>query len=1078
MAFVFIWTLLVPNISISAETRVVSFGFRGAEVREEEGKRVAEVYLDDSAKEDLKVVKLYTKVMKYSYASGPEYVQEPTWNLQLNEESKIIGYLEEKDITSFGEYVIDKVEIIKEDNSKNILFNSMFYSELGENDKENAVLENFEFSIGWESSPLSLDEGNFEKKLVILGEEQTLTFKINSSSEIVQAKQVYVTFNRSDSNEESNPIVILASKNEEDIYQAKESITGSLNTGDWTVEKIDITDNFERNISITPYLGSFKVVSENTDITPPKLVSIELTGDTYDFKSEEEKPKFIIEATDDLAGVRDSINIELVDKEDKNNTISIWSYKEWNGERFIADIYEGYIKANGVYEIKYVSLTDNASNNIIYINPKYKESYHNDGYVERDFSNLELTIVNFEESTKANISVEELVNNKNEVANGNEIDFSATIKSDKLANYAYITFTNDNNKTIYISSNNYHSEEAEDGCYLFEFKPNNDQFKYLASGNYRVEYMGIQYYYGNNSSEEEYFYDERSEYIGEDYKTYNFKELDFTCKNENEDIIPPSITNISVDKGIITPGEAVEITIEVEDDNSGFIYNEYDSRNMYVYYKNISDGIALYYDRESSSFKGTIEIPNYSSTGVYNISSISLYDVADNSQYYSWWNNEDKVLLSQGTILVKSDLNEQLPPTITCNAKDGQYYKAPFTPLVTSDHGDIARLLNGKQYDSSPIEKAGNYTLFITATGLDGSVTTAKVYFTVTLEINNDTTVDDIIDYIQSSEDKNVVIEVNSDDKTIKEDIFEAIKGTNKIVSFAQKNEEGKEEVVWTFEGEDITGSYRDIKLSVTNNADEENKDAIYDIDEEAYVIHFDHHRELPGKASVKVYVGLDNKLTGKDLTFYYFNSETGKPEKVQGPLGIDKDGYVTVEITHCSDYFLSVDDSLDPNDKLPVISVEQSEVELKVGEKLKLNVKVDLTTVDVTYVSLNESIVTVSNEGEIEAVGAGETEVKIEAGKATAFVKIKVNNDEPIIPEESNPEDSQPETPNPEQPKSEYPQPEIPKQEESKSEVSQQENDKLPQTGGASTVATLTIGLLLLGGGVYTRRKNNKSIS
>ena len=131
--------------------------------------------------------------------------------------------------------------------------------------------------------------------------------------------------------------------------------------------------------------------------------------------------------------------------------------------------------------------------------------------------------------------------------------------------------------------------------------------------------------------------------------------------------------------------------------------------------------------------------------------------------------------------------------------------------------------------------------------------------------------------------------------------------------------------------------------------------------------------------------------------------------------MGIDKDGYVTVEITHCSDYFLSVDDSLDPNDKLPVISVEQSEVELKVGEKLKLNVKVDLTTVDVTYVSLNESIVTVSNEGEIEAVGAGETEVKIEAGKATDFVKIKVNNDEPIIPEESNPEDSQPETPKPE---------------------------------------------------------------
>ena len=29
LAFVFVWTLLVLNISISATTRVVSFGFRG-----------------------------------------------------------------------------------------------------------------------------------------------------------------------------------------------------------------------------------------------------------------------------------------------------------------------------------------------------------------------------------------------------------------------------------------------------------------------------------------------------------------------------------------------------------------------------------------------------------------------------------------------------------------------------------------------------------------------------------------------------------------------------------------------------------------------------------------------------------------------------------------------------------------------------------------------------------------------------------------------------------------------------------------------------------------------------------------
>lgn len=46
--------------------------------------------------------------------------------------------------------------------------------------------------------------------------------------------------------------------------------------------------------------------------------------------------------------------------------------------------------------------------------------------------------------------------------------------------------------------------------------------------------------------------------------------------------------------------------------------------------------------------------------------------------------------------------------------------------------------------------------------------------------------------------------------------------------------------------------------------------------------------------------------LVGKKLTFYYYNQETKKIEKISDNVAVDENGYVIVEIYHCSDYFLS----------------------------------------------------------------------------------------------------------------------------------------------------------------------------
>ena len=533
----------------------------------------------------------------------------------------------------------------------------------------------------------------------------------------------------------------------------------------------------------------------------------------------------------------------------------------------------------------------------------------------------------------------------------------------------------------------------------------------MASGKYQLDYISVYYYDENNQYSNKRIYDERYQWLSDGDITYDFSKLDFMCENPNEDITPPEILEISTDKSVITPGETVEVRVKVTDDVSGFIdeYGYYQS--AYLYYQTNNGTLCFYsneYDEETNEYIFNVEIPSYYSTGKYNINSIDIRDAANNYKSCSWWNEEDKALLSQGTILVKSDLNELLPPEISTNIENnGQAFKASFEPVVSSDHGTISMLLNDEVYNGEPISKLGNYKLYITATGVDGSVSTKLVSFKVIAEINNETTPEEVIDQIINSPDKVVEIEVKNEEMEIDKSIFEAINGTDKEVSFAQ--EDG---TVWTFAGKDITDenleSIGNIKISVSSIPEEENRDQIESLDPGARVIHFDYHGILPGKATVKVKVDNPDDLMGKDLTFYYFNPETQQAEKVQGPLSIDKDGYVTVEIEHCSDYFLSEDDTL----HIPVITLEKEEIELIEGETEQLKVIVTPEGTEIDYISSNEEVATIDKDGLIEAKSAGSTEIIVKAGEAEKKIKVTVK-EEAVEPEETPdvPEEA-PETP------------------------------------------------------------------
>lgn len=108
------------------------------------------------------------------------------------------------------------------------------------------------------------------------------------------------------------------------------------------------------------------------------------------------------------------------------------------------------------------------------------------------------------------------------------------------------------------------------------------------------------------------------------------------------------------------------------------------------------------------------------------------------------------------------------------------------------------------------------------------------------------------------------------------------------------------------------------------------------DIKERIKIISFEHEGEIGGTAKVSLYVG-DKFEAGSILTLYYYNPEKDVLENPDWgsydeyvdnthdayEVLVDNDGYITIELTHCSEYVLTM------KDVKPIIK-EANEVEKK----------------------------------------------------------------------------------------------------------------------------------------------------
>lgn len=394
----------------------------------------------------------------------------------------------------------------------------------------------------------------------------------------------------------------------------------------------------------------------------------------------------------------------------------------------------------------------------------------------------------------------------------------------------------------------------------------------------------------------------------------------------NKDDIKPVIKSIKFDKEYYNAGDTLKLYVDAYDDESRIQFIE-----AYVKVGRYTKRLALEYNEELKKYVDEFHIDEDVIGSKITLANLI---VADNAYNYADFDQEVSayVLTNDGQLdkeapivnsieYSKDKLNLQDKLEITLDAADDISGISNINAKLNI--GEKSFTYSFSKYDASDnkyilVINTEDYMYFkdlnieyIEAIDYAGNLNKIKVNKNIPVTdeskiINDNTDIQRVIEEIKASKDNEIKILIKNKEKIVDKDIFKAIAGTDKIISFVQ--EDG---TVWTFKGKDIKNeNLASIKLSVSNVPTEEAKNEILKLTDDAIFINFDHHGNLPGIALVKVKV--DNKdLIGKKLTLYYYNPETKEVEKVSDNIVVDEDGYAIIEIDHCSDYFLSANSNL-----------------------------------------------------------------------------------------------------------------------------------------------------------------------
>ena len=159
--------------------------------------------------------------------------------------------------------------------------------------------------------------------------------------------------------------------------------------------------------------------------------------------------------------------------------------------------------------------------------------------------------------------------------------------------------------------------------------------------------------------------------------------------------------------------------------------------------------------------------------------------------------------------------------------------------------------------------------------------------------------IEDLKDALNSSDSQiDIILNANK----ITKDIINSIKNNNKIISFDKYDENKLLLYSWLINSKKIKNSNEfNTNINITENNDKLDKLTNY---ANGLYISFEHKGDLPEGTKVKLFVG--NKYKNGDLlNFYYYNEKDNKLELIKKDITV-KDGYVEIDMNHCSNYYLT----------------------------------------------------------------------------------------------------------------------------------------------------------------------------
>lgn len=217
--------------------------------------------------------------------------------------------------------------------------------------------------------------------------------------------------------------------------------------------------------------------------------------------------------------------------------------------------------------------------------------------------------------------------------------------------------------------------------------------------------------------------------------------------------------------------------------------------------------------------------------------------------------------------------------------------------------GSSGITINGDVADSGALTDGSTTTPGTTTPGSNaptqGNNAAAE---TVTVEVENEFDVSSIESSVASNAETEMAATTPT---TLTSGVFSALQQSGNTLELDVVNSSNEMLYRWTFNGADITDTSKEVNLEIVTNGTSDAISALVGSDYYPYILNFTNKGDLPGKASIQVYVG-DMYADSQPLYLYLYNEESDELELISSDLVVAQ-GYVTFDTEKTGDMVLTI---------------------------------------------------------------------------------------------------------------------------------------------------------------------------